>query len=135
GRPWPEVWEEGISRMVLAEELGLDYVLVQEHFFTADGYAPSIPVFLTLLAERTSRIRIGSNLSILPLHHPAQLAQEMAVIDQLSGGRLEVTVGLGHRMAEYQAMGIERRSGPGRLEEGIEVLRRAWGPDPVTFEG
>ncbi len=134
-RPWRELWEDDIGLMVQVEDLGFDYVLVQEHFFTGDGYAPSIPVFLALLAERTSRIRIGSNLSILPLHHPAQLAQEMAVIDQFSGGRLEVTVGLGHRLAEYEALGIERSDGPGRLEEGIEVLRRCWGPDPVSFEG
>ncbi|MBW2426660.1 MAG: LLM class flavin-dependent oxidoreductase, partial [Deltaproteobacteria bacterium] len=102
-RPWRELWEDGLWLLTEAEALGFDYVLVQEHFFTDDGYAPSMPVFLALLAERTERLRIGSYLSILPLHHPAQLAQEMAVLDHLCGGRLDVTVGIGHRLAEYLA--------------------------------
>jgi alkanesulfonate monooxygenase SsuD/methylene tetrahydromethanopterin reductase-like flavin-dependent oxidoreductase (luciferase family) len=60
--------------MCESEAMGFDYVMVQEHFFQPDGYAPSVPVFLTLLAERTRTIRIGSYIYILPLHHAAQLA-------------------------------------------------------------
>lgn len=134
-RPWREFWEDGLWLLAEAEALGFDSVLLQEHFFMDDGYAPSLPVFLALLAERTQRIRIGSYLYILPLHHPAALAQETAVLDQWSGGRLEVTVGLGHRLAEYRAFGIDPATRASRMEESLQVLRLAWTQRPFDFQG
>lgn len=134
-RPWREYWEDCLWLMCEAEALGFDYVMVQEHFFTADGYAPSVPVFLALLAQRTSRVRIGSYIYILPLHHAALLAQETAVLDQLSGGRLDVTVGSGHRALEYRALGYSEKTRPSRMEEGLTVLKQAWTQSPLTFHG
>jgi alkanesulfonate monooxygenase SsuD/methylene tetrahydromethanopterin reductase-like flavin-dependent oxidoreductase (luciferase family) len=134
-RPWRELWEDGLWLLTEAEALGFDYVLVQEHFFTDDGYAPSMPVFLALLAERTEKIRIGSYLSVLPLHHPAHLAQEMAVLDHLCGGRLDVTVGIGHRAAEYLAFGLDQKTRPSRMEEALDVLDLAWRGEPFDYSG
>src|ERR1700729_1196181 len=105
-RPWRELWEDNLWLMCEAEAMGFDTLLVQEHFFTPDGYGPSVPVFLTALAERTTTARLGSYIYILPLHHPVRLAQETAVIDQMSEGRLEVMVGAGHSPAEYRAFGM-----------------------------
>lgn len=135
GRPWKEVWEDNLWLLCEAEAAGFDYAIVQEHFFTADGYGPSLPVLLALLAERTERIRIGSNVYILPLRHPALLAQETAVLDHVSDGRLDVTVGLGHRREEFVALGIDPRSRASRMEEGLTFLVRAWTERPLTFEG
>jgi len=135
GRPWREHWDDCLRLLVESEAMGFDYVMVQEHFFQPDGYAPSVPVFLTLLAERTRTIRIGSYIYILPLHHAAQLAQETAVIDQFSGGRLDVTVGSGHSAAEYRAFGYHPKTRPSRMEEGIEVLKGAWTQRPFSFKG
>jgi len=134
-RPWRELWEDGLWLMCQAEALGFDSLHAQEHFFQPDGYAPSMPVFLTLLAERTRRVRLGSYIYVLPLHHPAALAQETAVLDHLSGGRLEVGVGLGHSLAEYRAFGVDPRRRPSRMEESLEVLKRAWTERPFTFSG
>jgi len=134
-RPWREFWEDGLWLLAEAESLGFDSVLLQEHFFMDDGYGPSLPVFLALLAERTREIRIGSYLYILPLHHPAALAQETAVLDQLSGGRLDVTVGLGHRLAEYRAFGIDPSTRASHMEEALQVLRLGWTQRPFDFEG
>lgn len=134
-QPWRELWEDALWLFKQAEELGFDSLFVQEHFFTPDGYGPSIPVFLTALSERTSDVRLGSYISILPLHHPGRLAQEMAVLDQLSGGRLEVGVGAGHRAAEFKAMGISTKTRPSRIEESIAFMRTAWTGEPFTFEG
>ena len=118
-RPWKDFWEDGLWLLTEAEAMGFDAVLVQQHFFQPDGYGPSIPILLTLLAERTRKIRIGSYLHILPLHSPAALAQECAVLDHVSGGRLDVCVGLGHSLAEYAAFGIERRDrGAAKEHEG-----------------
>lgn len=133
--PWRQFWEDRLWLYAEAEAMGFDSLLVQEHWFTRDGYAPSALVFLTLLAERTRRTRIGSHIQVLPLHHAARLAQEMAVLDHLSDGRLDVGVGGGHRPLEYSAFGISPKTRPSRMGEGLEVLRLAWTQRPFTFHG
>lgn len=135
GRPWREHWEDCLWLMCEAESMGFDYLMVQEHFFTKDGYAPSIPVFLSQLATRTKQARIGSYLYILPLHHAGQLAQETAVLDHLCGGRLDVTVGSGHNPAEYRALGYSPSTRPSRMEEGLQVLKLAWTERPFSYHG
>jgi len=134
-RPWKEFWEDGLWLLAEAEAMGFDSVMVQQHFFQPDGYGPSVPVFLALLAERTQRIRIGSYLHILPLHNPLQLAQECAVLDHVSGGRLDVCVGLGHSLAEYRAFGVERKDRAARMDEALLVLKRAWTERPLHHAG
>lgn len=134
-QPWAALWDDCLWFLQECEQLGFDTLLIQEHFFTEDGYAPSMPVFLTALIDRTSTARVGSYISIAPLHHPAHLAQEMAVLDHYSGGRLEVGVGNGHRAAEYLAFGMSPKSRPSRMEEAIEVMRKAWTGEPFDHEG
>ena len=135
GEPWRDFWEDRLWLMSEAAAMGFDCLLVQEHFFQRDGYAPSVPVFLTALIERTSTIRIGSYTYILPLHHAAQLAQETAVLDHLSSGRLDVCVGAGHNPKEYVAWGYSPKTRPSRMEEGLTVLKKAWTERPFSFEG
>ena len=135
GEPWNEFWQDRLWLMLQAEAMGFDYLLVQEHFFTADGYGPSVPIFLTLLAQRTKSVRIGSYTYVLPLHHAAQLAQETAVLDHLSEGRLDVCVGAGHRAAEYEALGFSPKTRPSRMEEGLDVLKLAWTERPFSYHG
>lgn len=135
GRPWREHWEDCLWLMVEAEAMGFDYLMVQEHIFTSDGYAPSVPIFLSQLATRTSRARLGSYLYVLPLHHAAVLAQETAVLDHLTGGRLDVTVGSGHRPLEYRALGYSPSTRPSRMEEGLDVLKLAWTGQPFDYHG
>lgn len=135
GEPWREFWEDRLWLMAEAEAMGFDYLLIQEHFFTRDGYGPSVPIFLTKLIERTTTARVGSYTYVLPLHNAAQLAQETAILDHLSGGRLDVTVGAGHRPLEYLAYGYSPKTRPSRMEEGLEVLKRAWTERPFSFHG
>jgi len=135
GEPWKQFWEDRLWLMVEAEAMGFDALLIQEHFFQEDGYAPSVPVFLTALAERTSRARIGSYTYILPIHHAAQLAQETAVLDHFSEGRLDVCVGAGHNPDEYLAWGYNPKTRPSRMEEGMTVLKKAWTQRPFSFSG
>jgi alkanesulfonate monooxygenase SsuD/methylene tetrahydromethanopterin reductase-like flavin-dependent oxidoreductase (luciferase family) len=133
--PWREFWEDRLWLMIQAEAMGFDYLLVQEHFFLPDGYGPSVPIFLTLLAERTKKARIGSYTYVLPLHHAAQLAQETAILDHLCEGRLDVCVGAGHRAAEYEALGLSPKTRPSRMEEGLDVLKLAWTQRPFNYKG
>jgi alkanesulfonate monooxygenase SsuD/methylene tetrahydromethanopterin reductase-like flavin-dependent oxidoreductase (luciferase family) len=94
-----------------------------------------VPIFLALLTERTKRARIGSNIYILPLHNAPQLAQETSVLDQLSGGRLDVMVGAGHNPKEFAAFGMSPKTRPSRMEEGLTVLKRCWTERPFSFRG
>ena len=135
GRPWRQFWEDGLWLMHEAEAMGFDGLWVQEHFFEEHGYAPSVSSFLTLLAERTSRVRIGTYVAILPLHHAGYFAQQMAVIDHLSEGRLDVQVGMGARAMEYRAFGYDPRSRKSRMEESLDVLRLAWTQRPFSYHG
>lgn len=132
---WQELFEDCLWFFQECEKLGFDSLLVQEHFFNEDGYAPSMPVFLASLIERTETARIGSYIYIAPLHHPAALAQETAVLDQLSGGRLDVALGSGHRVAEYLAFGLNPKTRPSRMEEAIEILKLAWTGEPFSYQG
>lgn len=134
-QPWTELWEDCLWLFEQAEQLGFDSLLVQEHFFTDDGYGPSMPIFLSALATRTHSARIGSYVYVAPLHHPLALAQETAVLDQLSGGRLDVGIGIGHRVAEYAAFGFNPKTRPSRMEESIELLKLGWSGQPITYDG
>jgi alkanesulfonate monooxygenase SsuD/methylene tetrahydromethanopterin reductase-like flavin-dependent oxidoreductase (luciferase family) len=134
-RPWREFWEDNVWLMCEAEAMGFDSLRVQEHFFTDDGYGPSMPVFLSVLAERTSRARLMAYIYVLPLRNPAQLAQETAVLDHLSGGRLDVGIGIGHRAAEYRAFDIDPKTRGARMEEGLQVLKLAWTTRPFSHRG
>lgn len=132
---WTDLWDDCLWAFQEAERLGFDSLLVQEHFFTDDGYGPSMPIFLSRLIDRTTTARIGSYIYIAPLHHPLALAQETAVLDQLSGGRLDVGIGIGHRVAEYAAFGYDPRTRPSRMEEAIELLRLGWSGEPFSYDG
>lgn len=132
---WEQLWEDCLWTFEEAERLGFDSLLVQEHFFTDDGYAPSMPIFLSKVIDRTDRARVGSYIYIAPLHHPLALAQETAVLDRLSGGRLDVGIGIGHRIAEYAAFGFDPKTRPSRMEESIELLRLGWSGEPIEYEG
>ncbi|MGE0384115.1 MAG: LLM class flavin-dependent oxidoreductase [Gammaproteobacteria bacterium] len=134
-RPWKELWEDNLFLMTQGEQMGFDALLVQEHFFMDDGYGPSVPVFLAVLAERTRTARIGSFIQILPLHNPAKLAQEIAVLDHLCGGRLDVGLAIGHRAAEFRAFQMSQKTRPSRFEEGFAVLKKAWAGEPFDHAG
>jgi alkanesulfonate monooxygenase SsuD/methylene tetrahydromethanopterin reductase-like flavin-dependent oxidoreductase (luciferase family) len=134
-RPWRELWEDNLWLMREAEAMGFSQLFVQEHFFTSDGYGPSVPIFLTALAERTQTARLGSYLYILPLHNPVALAQETAVLDNLCGGRLDVVVGAGHRPLEFRAFNVSPKTRPSRMEEHLDLLTLAWSGEPFSYQG
>src|SRR5690242_885805 len=118
-----------------AERLGYGAVWLCEHHGTADGFLPSPLVVAAALAARTTRIRIGTSVLLLPLHHPLRVAEDAAVVHALSGGRLVLAVGQGYAPAEFAAFGVDRRHRPSRFEEGVEVIRRAWRDGRTGFAG
>ena len=125
-----------IEQVTLAEELGWECQwFTEHHFLPYGGPIPNPAVMLSAVAARTSRIRLGSAISILPLHHPIQIAEDYAMVDALSGGRLEFGIGRGNTELDYKIYGVDREESPARLREAIEIIRTAWGQEQFSYQG
>jgi alkanesulfonate monooxygenase SsuD/methylene tetrahydromethanopterin reductase-like flavin-dependent oxidoreductase (luciferase family) len=138
-QPWPELYRELLDQAVYAEQLGFSSIWLSEHHFTAEGYLPSLPAMLGALAERTSAARLGTAMLLAPLHHPLRLAEDFAMIDQLSGGRLDVGLAPGYRPKEFAVLGVPKTERGERTNETIEILQRAWqaarDEEPFSYAG
>ena len=126
------VYEEHLEEWVAAERLGFDGIFLSEHHFTAYNLLPSPNVMLGALAARTERIRLGVMINVVPFHEPLRLAEEAAMLDVLSGGRLEVGVGRGIDYQEVKKLGMDFDELRPRFQEGMDLMRRAW--TEVEFE-
>ena len=129
------VLTDEVEQMVLSERLGYDSVWLTEHHYADYGLSSAPSVLLATVAARTERITLGMAVYVLPFHHPLKLAEETATLDILSKGRLVVGLGRGNRPLEFLGHGVPQQESRSRLEEGVEVLRRAWTEDRVTFHG
>lgn len=135
GRDHHQNYRAVLGQMALAEELGYDTVWIGEHHFSADGHIPSPLVGAAAAAALTERIRIGICLLPMSFYDPVRLAEDIAVIDVISGGRLDVGVGLGYVDEEFAGFGREKSERLGRFREGIEILRGLWTEDRFSFAG
>jgi alkanesulfonate monooxygenase SsuD/methylene tetrahydromethanopterin reductase-like flavin-dependent oxidoreductase (luciferase family) len=117
------------------ERLGFSSVWLTEHHFAADSYLPSIMPMLAAIAARTSTIGLGAGVMLAPFNNPIRLAEDAAVVDQLSGGRLILGIGLGWRDEEFRAFGVPRSRRTALLEDSIRVVWEALRGDRVTYQG
>jgi alkanesulfonate monooxygenase SsuD/methylene tetrahydromethanopterin reductase-like flavin-dependent oxidoreductase (luciferase family) len=133
--PAADLYRAAIDMATWADENGIDSLTVSEHHGVDDGYLPSPAVMLAALAGVTKRISLNVSAVLAPLHDPLRLAEDMAVLDLVSGGRLSIVLGLGYRPPEYEMFG---RSWSGRgkaLDEIIETLLAAWTGEPFEYQG
>src|SRR5688572_29403016 len=111
--PWHEsmtpeqVLHDALEQIELADRLGLDEVWLGEHRFSRHGLLSGFFAFAGQVAARTQNVRIGTAVVVLPLHHPILVAEEIAMLDVLSGGRMEVGVGSGYQRQEFAGLGID----------------------------
>jgi probable F420-dependent oxidoreductase len=129
------IYEAGLEQVIRSEEIGYEWVNITEHHVTDDGYCPALMPVLAAMAVRTKRIGLSTGMLILPLHHPVRIAEEAAVIDALSGGRLTLGIAAGYRELEFELFGSDYRSRGRRLDESIEVLLKAWAGEPFAYSG
>ena len=134
---WSEqaVYASGLKQMLAAEPLGYHSVWIAEHHFNDYGLCPTPPVLAAFVAARTRHLRLGMGVSLLPLHHPVDLAESLAVLDVVSGGRLDVGIGRGGTLQDYETFQSERADSRARVEEGVALMRRAWSGEPFDFPG
>jgi alkanesulfonate monooxygenase SsuD/methylene tetrahydromethanopterin reductase-like flavin-dependent oxidoreductase (luciferase family) len=130
--PYDRLYRENLEQIELAEKLGYESVWVSEHHVTADGYLPSVFPLLAAIAMRTEHVRIGSAIILGPFQHPIRFAEDVAFVDQLSGGRLEVGLGLGYRLREFELLDVPIEERARRTEALITTARQVWTDGTVT---
>jgi alkanesulfonate monooxygenase SsuD/methylene tetrahydromethanopterin reductase-like flavin-dependent oxidoreductase (luciferase family) len=131
-RPWPEVYGRALDLVVEAERLGAASVWFSEHHLFTDGYLPQPLTFAAAAAARTSRVRIGTAVLVAALRPAALIAEEAAVIDQLSGGRLELGIGAGYSVPEYELYNTDITKRYGLTDTAVAEIRRLLDDGIVT---
>jgi probable F420-dependent oxidoreductase len=120
----------------LAEELGFYVGTLGHHSFTPDAGDPSAPfVLLSAIAARTSQLRLSTGIFLLPLHHPVAVAEQVATLDRVSGGRAILGVGVGYREYEYEGFGVPYRRRGRRMDESLRLIRQAFETGSCAFDG
>jgi alkanesulfonate monooxygenase SsuD/methylene tetrahydromethanopterin reductase-like flavin-dependent oxidoreductase (luciferase family) len=125
-----------LDLLASAEPLGFDNIWLNEHHFTSwGGMLPSPPMALAALSQRTRRIRLGTSVAVLGLHHPIEIAEQLAMLDLMSGGRLEFGIGRGSVVYDYEVFGIPYDQAQARTLEALEVIRTAWTGEQFSHAG
>jgi alkanesulfonate monooxygenase SsuD/methylene tetrahydromethanopterin reductase-like flavin-dependent oxidoreductase (luciferase family) len=141
--PWPEpttdhqsrIYHEAVEQIQFAEELGFDAVWLAEHHFTRFGIVPLALPFAFFVAAKTERIRIGTGVSVLTFQNPVFMAEETAMLDILSRGRLDFGVGRGQVVYEYGNLNVEYDSRTQRFREIVDIILGLWSTPGFTYEG
>ena len=130
-----EIYERNVEYARAADRLGFDYIVVPEHHSVALGFNPTPFLTLTALARETERIRLSAQPLLLPLYHPVHVAEQLAALDLLSGGRAMLGVGVGYRDGDFEVFGVPRRERGARTEEGLAILLGALRERDFSYEG
>jgi alkanesulfonate monooxygenase SsuD/methylene tetrahydromethanopterin reductase-like flavin-dependent oxidoreductase (luciferase family) len=133
--PSAELYAETLDHVAAVEAMGFPMSWVTEHHFIDDEYLPSCLTFAAAIAARTKSITIGTAVILLPLQDALRIAEDAAVVDVLSNGRLRLGLGLGYKLEEFDAFGVNRKSRARLMDEGIDVIKAAWGEGPASYEG
>lgn len=135
GTSSPALYAAALDMAAFADEIGVSRINLMEHHASEDGYLPSPFVMGGGVAARTKRCRIALGAVILPLHDPVKIAEQIAVLDQMSGGRLEVIFGAGYVASEFALFGVSLRDRGRLLDEGIDIILRALHGERFTANG
>jgi alkanesulfonate monooxygenase SsuD/methylene tetrahydromethanopterin reductase-like flavin-dependent oxidoreductase (luciferase family) len=135
GTPHSQLYQEAFKEAELAEKLGYDSIFLIEHHFLQDGFNPSLMVTAAAFASRTQSIAIGTSCYLLTLHHPIETAENAAVVDNISNGRLILGVAAAYRDEEFRGFGLNRVERGARMDEYLQILKEAWSRDSFSFKG
>lgn len=133
--PLADFYQQRLDIAALYERLGFYCYHVAEHHGTPLGMAPSPSLFLTAVARQTRRLRFGPLVYLLPMYHPIRLAEEIAMLDQLGRGRLDVGVGRGRSPIELASFGCDPHQSEAMFDEAFDIVRQGLTTGKVTFAG
>jgi alkanesulfonate monooxygenase SsuD/methylene tetrahydromethanopterin reductase-like flavin-dependent oxidoreductase (luciferase family) len=129
------LYAEVLEQVRWLDKIGADLVWFTEHHFVDDGYLPSWTPVAGAMAAVTERVRFGTDICLLPFNHPVRLAEDLAVLDNLSGGRVELGVGMGYAPHEFRGFGLPVSRRVSLMDEGIEVLQRCFTGERFSYRG
>ena len=135
GAPATELYRAAVEQCAWADRHGFSRVTFPEHHASDDGYLPSPIVMAAAVAGVTQHMLIHLSVVLLPLYHPLRAAEDLAVLDLVSGGRLRLTVAGGYRDEEYEQFGLDIRRRPSLMERAVAALKGAWTGEPFDFDG
>ena len=133
--PLNAVYEAALDRFVTMDQTGYDAVWLAEHHFSSFSVCPSVHMMGTMAAARTKRLRIGTAVSLAPFYNPLRLAEEVALLDVLSGGRVNWGAGRGFERSEFAAFGIPGEESAPRFHEAVEIVLKAWTNQRLSYNG
>jgi len=135
GHRHEDIIRDELTQVEWSEELGFDEVWFTEHHFIDYGLSVDPATLASAAASRTRRVRLGLAAAILPFHHPLRLAEQMALVDIISDGRLDVGVGRGNRPAEFAGYRVPQQESRERFDETVDVMQRAWTHERFSYHG
>ncbi len=135
GRTARDFYGELLEQVEAADEAGFESFWVAEHHFHEYGAIPRPPIWMAAAAQRTRRIRLGAGVVVLPFDNPLRTAEDYAMVDILSGGRLDLGVGSGYLRHEYAGFNLAPDEKRARFDEALEVLCRAWTGERFSYRG
>jgi luciferase family oxidoreductase group 1 len=130
-----EIYARGLELAQAAETLGFRNVWLAEHHFSTYGYLSRPVQLATYIAAKTTRLRVGTAVIVVPLHHPLVIAEEIATLDLLAGGRVDIGLGRGYQPYEFERLGLDLEESRARWEESVDVILRALAGRPFSYEG
>ena len=133
-RSTQEIYDEMLELGGVIDEAGLDSAWVSEHHFLEDGYLSGIAPALGALAAVTDNIELGPCIALAPLYDAVRLAEDIATVDQLSGGRTTLGLAIGSNPSEFEAFGVPTDERVERLTDAVDLLRAAWSPGPLEYD-
>jgi alkanesulfonate monooxygenase SsuD/methylene tetrahydromethanopterin reductase-like flavin-dependent oxidoreductase (luciferase family) len=133
--PLETVYERAFERMVIMDESGYDAVWLAEHHFSTYSVCPSVHIMGTHIAAHTKRLRIGTAVSLASMYHPLRLAEEVALLDQISGGRVNWGAGRGFDPTEHRIFGVEPEESYAKFRESVEIVLKAWNNEKLNHQG
>jgi len=128
-------YNEALEEVTKAEELGFDSVWMEEHHSVANHYWPSPLTVLAGFATRTSRMMLGTDIIVAAFHHPVRLAEDVAMLDVMSGGRVTLGIAIGYKPDEFALYGVELEKRGARFEEQLAIIKGLWTEDRLSFKG
>ena len=134
-RPSQEIYGRAVDMAQAAEGLGFRNIWLAEHHFSTYGYVSRPAQLATYIAAKTTRLRVGTAVIVVPLHHPLVVAEEIATLDQLAGGRVDIGLGRGYQHYEFERLGLELDTARARWEESVDIILKAFGGEPFTYDG
>ncbi len=131
----PTVYERALQRIAIMDQTGYDAVWLAEHHFTTYSVCPSVHLMGLHVASRTKHLRIGTGISLAALYHPLRLAEEVALLDVLTGGRVNWGAGRGFDPTEFAAFGVPQEESAARFREAVDIVLAAWNNERLTWQG